>query len=206
MTMHRSRAARIQEILEAAAAEIDSRGYPKLTMDGLVRRTSLSKGGVYRYFPGKKEVALALFERAFHLEADFDPATALQWDLPIVETLVRLLVHDRKTEEDGRWHRVLLQLFPETLHDPDFREMNEILQGRFTDKYAELIRALVQRDRPPMKPDFDVRLAKALRIGTTFMQGITYRMVAGSPPEEEREPLEQFIRIILNDAMELEND
>lgn len=206
MTTHQSREARVREILEAAAAEIDERGYPNLTMDGVARRTSLSKGGVYRYFAGKREVALALFDLAFHREADFDPGEALGWGLPIVETLVRLLVHERHTEESGRWHRVLLQLFPETLHDPDFLAANEGLQAHYTGRYAELIHALIERDRPPMKPDFDVRLARALRIGTTFMQGITYRMVAGSSPEQEREPLEQFIRIILDDAMETDNE
>ncbi|MGH7812615.1 MAG: TetR/AcrR family transcriptional regulator [Candidatus Binataceae bacterium] len=54
---------RKEQILEAAAAVFARRGLRESTMDDIVERSALSKGGVYWYFKSKDEIVGALVER-----------------------------------------------------------------------------------------------------------------------------------------------
>lgn len=54
-------AERKQQIYQAALACFGSKGYHSTTMDDIVAESGLSKGALYWYFKGKKELFLALF-------------------------------------------------------------------------------------------------------------------------------------------------
>jgi AcrR family transcriptional regulator len=54
---------RRDEILRAAEACFAERGYHGTTIDHIAERCGLSKGAIYWYFPGKRELFLALFDR-----------------------------------------------------------------------------------------------------------------------------------------------
>lgn len=54
---------RIQEILDAAIRCFAVKGYDKTTMDDIVEEAGLTKGGIYWYFKGKRDIFLALLDR-----------------------------------------------------------------------------------------------------------------------------------------------
>ena len=51
------------EILGAARRCFSEAGYHETRVDEIARRAGLSKGAIYWYFNGKRELFLALFER-----------------------------------------------------------------------------------------------------------------------------------------------
>ena len=54
--------ARPEEILEAALAEFDARGFEAARMEDIARRANLSKAAIYLYFPSKMALLEALIE------------------------------------------------------------------------------------------------------------------------------------------------
>ena len=80
---------RRQEILDAAMRCFTRTGYHKTTMDDIVAESGLSKGTLYWYFKGKRELFFALFDSI--LDEMLAPLpTLLEIDAPVVERL-RLL-------------------------------------------------------------------------------------------------------------------
>jgi AcrR family transcriptional regulator len=63
-TAHAPAEARRAGILDAALAVFAERGYHGATMDEVAARAGLSKGSLYWHFESKREVFLALFDRA----------------------------------------------------------------------------------------------------------------------------------------------
>lgn len=202
MTRHRTRDDRMQEILDAAAHVVDEQGLAALTMDEVARRTSLSKGGVYRYVANRDALALALFEASLEAEIDFDADDVFGWGLPVLETLLRLMMHDHHTIEEQRQHRVFLQLLPQTLVKPAFRELKQRLEDAYIARYAPLVLALLARDDLTPRPGFEERLAVSMRLAATLMEGLTYRLIGGLPQEELEAMCRRFLEAMLHDALE----
>ncbi len=51
---------RLEEIRQAAIRCFLEKGYRFTTMEDIVAQTTLSKGGVYRYYSGTREILLTL--------------------------------------------------------------------------------------------------------------------------------------------------
>lgn len=62
MTKHRTAEERKHQILQAAMACFAEKGFYETTMDDVVERANLSKGSLYWYFKGKKELFQSLLE------------------------------------------------------------------------------------------------------------------------------------------------
>ena len=68
MTRREPREVRKKRILDAALECFSTNGYHETTMDDIVAKAGLTKGGVYWYFEGKREIFIELIER--HLEEE----------------------------------------------------------------------------------------------------------------------------------------
>ena len=202
MTRHRSREDRVGEILAAAAEVVDALGYPDLTMDAVARRTALSKGGIYRYFANKDDLALALFELTLEAEIHVDEAEIFGWELPLLETLLRLMMHDHRTEHASRLHRIFLQLLPETLLKPAFRHAKQQIEDRYVTRYGQLVVALLARDQVTPAPGFLERLGVSLRLAATLMEGMTYRLIGGTSHADLEAQCRRFLEAMLHSALE----
>ncbi len=145
MTKHRKKEEWVEEILDAAADRVVAEGYSNLTMESIAAHTTLSKGGVYRYFSNKHEVALALFERVYRNSMNFEFADILAWNTSIEETIQRLLVVRRDANDVRRDQNIWVQLVSETLWDEAFRA-----QGR----------AVLRTASPNRRPDSSHRAAR----------------------------------------------
>src|SRR5215469_821453 len=59
-----------QEIIRKAAPLFNQRGYDGTALSDLMQATGLEKGGIYRHFDSKQELAEAAFEHAWKLAMD----------------------------------------------------------------------------------------------------------------------------------------
>ncbi|HVV47250.1 MAG TPA: TetR/AcrR family transcriptional regulator [Bryobacteraceae bacterium] len=59
-----------QQIVEAAAAIFNQRGYEGSTLSALMEATGLEKGGIYRHFSGKEELAAEAFDYMWQTARD----------------------------------------------------------------------------------------------------------------------------------------
>ncbi len=200
MTKHRKREEWIEEILEAAADELVGVGYSKLTMEGIAARTELSKGGVYRFFANKREVALALFTKHYREQLDFDVEEVVLWDLPITEILYRLLFELWEEGKLRRDQKVWVQLFPETLHDNEFSSERERLLGQLREKFGDLVTRLIERFGLEKDDQFDQNLDTALRLGIALMEGLVIQGTSGASLEEQAALVRRFIDVMLVDT------
>ena len=68
MTKKKPEEVRRKEILDAALQCFSSKGYHETRIDDIVRESGLTKGAIYWYFKGKRELFIALIEQ--HLQED----------------------------------------------------------------------------------------------------------------------------------------
>ena len=200
MTRHRQREAWVEEILTAAADEIAAEGYSRLTMEAVIARTDLSKGGVYRFFKNKHELGLALFARCYVRARDFDIDEAVAWGLSIEETVFRLLF-GRFDDTAARDELVWLQLIPETVHRPEFLDSRRRLVEQVKDRYRELVVRLVERDGHAARDGFGPRLEAALAVGHAMIEGLSLQGPLGTPREEQAAIVRRVLSLLLRDAL-----
>jgi AcrR family transcriptional regulator len=87
---------RVEELLQAAAAVIQERGFEAATMAEIAARADAKIGSLYRFFPNKEAVAEAIAQRCMEvLQAEFDAiraraASAAPED--VADALIGLLV------------------------------------------------------------------------------------------------------------------
>lgn len=68
MTTRKSEGTRREEILEAAMKCFSKKGYHGTRMDDIIKASGLSKGAIYWYFKGKRDIFIFLIEQ--HLQKD----------------------------------------------------------------------------------------------------------------------------------------
>lgn len=203
MTKHKSKEERVEEILEAAAEEVDRGGLAGLTMEAIAARTALSKAGVYRFFPNKRAVALALFTRLYRrfLEPGLTVGDIVGWNLPIPETIVKLIFWQTALGTTEREQRIWVQLLPETLRDPDFRAERARLLEEARQKVVLLIGLLVARDAIAVGEDFAERLDAAIATGISLMEGLLVQGSAGTPIAAQIEMTKRFVEAMFHEVL-----
>ena len=86
---------RVAELMEAAAAVIQERGFEAATMAEIAERADAKIGSLYRFFPNKDAVAEALMQHyGEFLEAEYDRISAQAKDAPpevVADLLMDLL-------------------------------------------------------------------------------------------------------------------
>src|ERR1700741_123015 len=103
---------RVAELMEAAAAVIQERGFEAATMAEIAERADAKIGSLYRFFPNKDAVAEALVQHfGEFLEAEYD-RTSAQAKEASPEVLADLLID------------LLVRLFPQT------KAMTALLESR----------------------------------------------------------------------------
>lgn len=200
MTKHRKKEEWVEEILDAAAAKIVEEGYSNLTMEAIAARTTLSKGGVYRYFSNKRDVALALFQRVYRNSMDFDVDEIVGRDVPIQNTIQHLLVVRREARQLRQDHNIWVQLVPETLWDDAFREERKRLFALMEAKYEELFRRLAARDGLEIRPEVEPAFKRYVYLGLVLREGMTFQSVLGMPIEEQGEMYRHFITVFVKEV------
>jgi AcrR family transcriptional regulator len=120
------RAARREQILDAAIRCVAREGFHRTTMAHVIAESGLSAGAVYGYFKGKPDLIRAIAGRALGGFAELlnevaagpgpvSPATGLRAMVQAVERLT--------AESDGDFPKVGLHAWSEAARDPEVREI-----------------------------------------------------------------------------------
>jgi AcrR family transcriptional regulator len=154
--------ARRREILVAARTLFAEKGFARTSMADVVAATGLSTGSVYRYFPSKGDLVLAVCEDG--TDERFEAETA-------VSAVERLLDDVRPDREDGRAHaRLVSQIWADAALD---ERLAPVVGGRHAglrDLLAGLIAPDPSDDGPGTRDRAEVVLAAL--VGYAALVGV----------------------------------
>lgn len=127
MTRRKSEEIRREEILEAALKCFSKRGYHDTRMDDIIKESGLSKGAIYWYFKGKRDIFIFLIEQ--HLEKD-----KIIWERLLKEYelgpdfLIKAgLLYLKKHFEDEKLSPFFTEFIAESYRDKKIRKkLNEV--------------------------------------------------------------------------------
>jgi AcrR family transcriptional regulator len=108
------------EILDAALACFSARGYHETSVDDIAERAGLSKGAIYWHFAGKRELFLALLDRAVEpgLALATTVAEAPDWRAALHELFTRV---PKQVEEGMPLLKLALDFIKLGADDPGIR-------------------------------------------------------------------------------------
>jgi TetR/AcrR family transcriptional repressor of nem operon len=91
-----------QQIVEAAASLFNQRGYEGSSLSALMEATGLEKGGIYRHFSGKEELAAEAFDYMWQTARDLrltglNGLTGVEW----LKTYISNFVNNRSPVAGG---------------------------------------------------------------------------------------------------------
>jgi AcrR family transcriptional regulator len=121
------RAARRDEIIDAALRAIIRDGYRSTSMASIIEESGLSAGAIYGHFASKQDLLLAVAERVLATrQADLESARGDGPPLPPGQ-IMRTLIDGLRTEEIAN---VMPQIWAEAAVDADIRTVASRLFGR----------------------------------------------------------------------------
>lgn len=135
------RAARRQQILQAAWRCFARQGFHATSMQDIFTESGLSAGAVYRYFPSKKELVRVTSETILgSIDLFFDEQLATAEPHPpgqLVEEVADKVV-ELATQEDTDRTRIALNVWSEALRDPDIADIATATFRRLRGRFVEL--------------------------------------------------------------------
>lgn len=154
-----------QRILEVAAHAFAEHGYAGISLNDVIRRTGLTKGGFYFHFESKAELALAVLDYLRDGARSRALAVAAQHDRAVdqIEAIVRQVVADKTADPSmAALGRICQELAGA---EPSLRGKVEHFKGWFTTT-EELLRAA--QVEGSMDPSVDVERAAWFMV-TSFV-------------------------------------
>lgn len=139
------RAARRQQILEAARQCFLRNGFHATTMQDVFRQSGLSAGAVYLYFPGKSEIVRAI---AFDAISEISAAVRPLIDAPgppasLYDVIATAVNRMEQLDIERGVPRIAVQVWGEALRSPELAEDVRIIFATV----ATLLIRLVERHR-----------------------------------------------------------
>ncbi|NES14253.1 TetR/AcrR family transcriptional regulator [Micromonospora sp. PPF5-17] len=173
------RAARRQQILDAARRCFLRDGFHNTSMQDVIAEAGLSVGAVYRYFPSKNDLITAIAQAVIGgADGVFAELAAVEPPLPLAEALDRALTYvDAQTGPDGMLP-LAIQVWSEAQRDRALAEFVAATYARFRGHFVAIARRA--RDGGELSPDADPDAVGTALFGLVpgyFMQ----RILTGSP-------------------------
>jgi AcrR family transcriptional regulator len=168
-------AERRQEIFQAALSCFARTGYHQTTMDDIVAESGLSKGTLYWYFDGKKDLFLALFQEVMGDLGESWQAIADNPDTSATEKLVASMSLFRsELTEMAPFFGIMMEAWALTRHDED-------VEGVIRELYQPYL-AIMERiiEEGVISGNFQVPSERAMALVVmTLYDGITLALGTG---------------------------
>jgi AcrR family transcriptional regulator len=171
-------AARREQILAAARRCFIRDGFHATSMQHVIAEAGLSVGAVYRYFPSKTDLIVAVAEGLARGVTTQMDAIAKRTDLSLEETMAEAVgVVEANAGPDGAL-RIAVQVWSEAQRDPALAALAKRMYGEILLRYEEIAAAAVARGDLPADAD-PARVGPAL---TSLVLGYgLLRLVIGEP-------------------------
>lgn len=109
---------RRRHVLAAARRCFLDNGFHATSMQDILREAQMSPGNLYRYFPGKDAIVLAIVEATLaEVTAAFEQ-TLLDEPPPLPEVLTEILCAIERLDDDEGTPRLAIQIWGEALRNP----------------------------------------------------------------------------------------
>lgn len=156
-------------ITDAAFTELAELGYGKLTMEGVARRAGVSKPTLYRRWPTKEQMVLALVEQVAVAAADVPDTGSLRGDLrAFLATTASGFSHPLAA-------RIIPDLLAEGIRTPAIAESLQSVGHSRRAKVGQLLHRAIERGE--LSPELDLDLALDLCIAPLFWR----KLMGGNP-------------------------
>ncbi len=134
-------AERRQQIFQAALVCFGRKGYHLTTMDDIVQESGLSKGALYWYFRGKKELFLSLFQEVIgQLGQTWESITVNQDVSATDKLLASIALFRNELREMAPLFGVMMEAWALTRHD---EEVESLFRG-FYQPFLEIMTQIIQ--------------------------------------------------------------
>ncbi|MFI1915345.1 TetR/AcrR family transcriptional regulator [Nocardia sp. NPDC020380] len=141
-----------RSITEAVLDELAEQGYARLSMEAVAKRAGVGKSALYRRWPAKQAMVIAVLAEFSVGRADIADTGSLRGDLyAVLEGVLEWLAHPR-------FSRILPDLVAETVRNP---ELGDIVTSMIGDPRRERGARVLQRAiaRGELPADLDLELA-----------------------------------------------
>ncbi len=185
---------RRQQLLDAATKVFARKGYLETSIDDIIEEAEVARGTFYLYFPGKKEIFLAIIDRYFELVSELvHRFMAEEWPASLNRT--RFREHVLTWLRFFAQHRDLTKVIyrEATSIDPQFEARWNRLGETMKDFLSERIRVLQE--------DGQVRKTLDPQAWALFMEGIFHTAICNYILPAEQPDLEwladQWVNFVL---------
>lgn len=165
--------ARRNQILEAAMTCFSRQGFHRTTMQDIIRRSRLSAGAIYRYFPSKEDIVAAMAETRRIPDASLLVQAEETTDVrEALRTLARGSLGRLSDRSERAWRRITVQVWAEALRD---KRVMRLARAGF-DGPIEVIAGLIRRGQldgalpKEIDPDAAARVCASMFYGLVLQQ------------------------------------
>lgn len=146
------RESRREEILGAARRRFASEGFHATSMQDILDESGLSAGAVYRYFSGKSDIVSAVAaENVGSLLESLGCHADHAEDVTVADAVIAVLHRIRAKHDAGAGAQLALQVWAESVRDPELREHFAGTHQQF----RTIVAALLRRRHPDLGDDAD---------------------------------------------------
>lgn len=173
-------AERKQQIYQAALVCFSRKGYYQTTMDDIVAESGLSKGALYWYFKGKKELFMSMLIEVMEPVVQEWEAIAVDETISATQKMQLSLAHFRSLfEEMVDFFGVVMEAWTLTHHDEDV----EKLTRDFYKPYLAIMSRIIEEGIA--QGEFRVKAPRATSaVILTMFDGLTLAVGAGMLAQE----------------------
>jgi AcrR family transcriptional regulator len=186
-------AIRRNQILEAAQKTIAAAGCANVTMEDVANAAGLSKGGLAHYFPSKRELFKAVFERFFERIFDRSQKTMAGCRDPLDKLLSLGWLYEPDDPDTQVGYPILFDFMSIAVHDADYRAIFH----QWIDNWIKLLHGPIREGVQKglfrrLEPDQTARTVSAI------YQGIATRWYLAPQSHPRQWALDSFRRAITN--------
>ncbi len=138
--IRKSKEERRREIREAAIEIFLQKGYRFTTMEDVVAQTTLSKGGVYRYYSGTREILLDIMKQGNQYRMDLLASLKEKMGAPVQGKELLMAMAKNKIYSDNRYSKLYLMFMSELVYDEEMRVLFHELEQQGIEQFVALLK------------------------------------------------------------------
>lgn len=156
-------------VLGAGIDLLAERGYPGFSIDALVARTGVAKTTIYRHWPSRDELLIAVI-------GELDGDAPLPGSGSARADLLTFFGGRVQAAQTRQWQRCMPALVAAAASDPALAQIIAALTARYLGQVTTLLAR--GRDHGELRPDLDLELAASALVGTFAFR----RLLLGAAP------------------------
>jgi AcrR family transcriptional regulator len=144
------------KVLSAAIDLLAERGYSDFSIDAIVRRTGVAKTTLYRHWPSRADLLVAVIK-------ELEGGGPLPDTGSVRQDLLEFFAGRVRISQTQRWERSMPALVEAAAHDSELADIVAALTTQSLEQISALMRQ--GQDRGELRGDIDVDLAASVVMG-----------------------------------------